>query len=530
LAQSQPANLVSEDESAVLVTADQKKAFIDSIVKLLERAATDPAAGGFDIVVDRLNHFFQGAPASTFALSPEARQYLTTKLKDQADRMVRPLEERQFTRPDARHVEDCMLYHAVASRVAGDGDDLTRVRRVFDWIVRQVQLVPPGSLAPPGLPQAPARPYDVLLRGMATETQGGWAERSWLFMSLCRQLGIDAGLVVYTPRADAVSPLRVQSAPKGPAFWAVVALIDGKPYLFDARIGLPIPGPDGRGVATLDEAATDPQVLARLDQPGTAPYGTTQADLASSTIQVMIESSPRFHSPRMRALEKELYGRNRLILFRDPAEEEAAFRKALGARFGGVELWGLPIEVQVRLFTDGNFVVAAQYPIQRFDHHFPLLAARMAELRGDLGGAIQMYMVRVRYPDNPVQVDDNKTPIPPAVQHDLDMYATYFLALSHLDQGNAQQAEFFFKETLRLLAGPGPEGQPLYWMFRWGARTNLGLLNAAKGDHVQAIRDFSEPTRTTQTVGNRLLARDLIWRDPFTPPVSRTGEVLTKSE
>ena len=43
-----------------------------------------------------------------------------------------------------------------------------------------------------------ARPYDVLLRGMATEADGIWAERAWLFMVLCRQIGIDTGLITYS--------------------------------------------------------------------------------------------------------------------------------------------------------------------------------------------------------------------------------------------------------------------------------------------------------------------------------------------
>ncbi len=51
-----------------------------------------------------------------------------------------------------------MLYSKIAARVAGTGDDLSRVRRLFDWIVRQVQLVPAGSLGTPDLPQAPVRP------------------------------------------------------------------------------------------------------------------------------------------------------------------------------------------------------------------------------------------------------------------------------------------------------------------------------------------------------------------------------------
>src|SRR5947208_1069135 len=80
---------------------------------------------------------------------------------------VKNLETPTFLMPDARHLEDCMLYYNVATRVGQTGDDLERVRRVFRWIMDQIQLVPAGSLAAPGLGQAFARPYDVLMRGMA---------------------------------------------------------------------------------------------------------------------------------------------------------------------------------------------------------------------------------------------------------------------------------------------------------------------------------------------------------------------------
>src|SRR5438132_176317 len=82
-----------------------------------------------------------------------------------------------------------------APRVGGVGDDRSRVRRVVRWIMDQIELVPAGALAAPGLGQAQARPYDVLMRGMATETEGFWAERGWVFMVLCRQLGVDVGLL-----------------------------------------------------------------------------------------------------------------------------------------------------------------------------------------------------------------------------------------------------------------------------------------------------------------------------------------------
>ena len=112
--------------------------------------------------------------------------------------MLKELEDRNWTLRDTRHLEDCMMYYGIATRVAGTGEDLARVRRVFDWVVRQVQLVPPGSLA---IGRAAAGRSPALrraARGMATEAEGFWAERAWLFMALCRQLEIDTGLITYT--------------------------------------------------------------------------------------------------------------------------------------------------------------------------------------------------------------------------------------------------------------------------------------------------------------------------------------------
>ncbi|MBX6313484.1 MAG: hypothetical protein IRY99_11295 [Isosphaeraceae bacterium] len=487
-------------------TAEGRKAIIESVVQLIQSAPLNPGGSNFDIATDRLNHLFAGTSAAEFTLSREDREFLQTKLPPE---ILQSLETREFTRRDARHIEDCMLYHAVATRGAGDGDDLTRARRLFDWIVRQIQLVPAGSLAPPvppgqaPKPQAEARPYDVLLRGMATEQGGYWAERGWLFMALCRQIGIDTGLISYTPVGR-----------QEPVVWITAALIDGKPYLFDARIGLPVPGPDGQGVATLEQAATDPQVLAQLDLPG-GPYQTTAADLNNGRIEVLIDSTLGYLSPRMRAVQKELEAvsaQNRVTLFRDPAEQRAAFAKALGPRFGDVGLWRLPVEIELRLFTDPQFVDATLYPIRIFDARWPLLSARLMQLRGDLTSAIQSY-VSFRFAEKALEAD-GKTPIPPHIQRDLDAYATYFLALAKLDQDDSSDP-FLFKKTLEL-PEPGP-GQPLYSMFRWGAQTNLALIHEARGDHTQAIRYFVRDDPTPQNHGNLLRACRLIWRDPFVP-------------
>src|SRR5262249_32043989 len=150
----------------------------------------------------------------------------------------------------------------IANRIAGTGDDLTRIRRLFDWMIRQVQLVPAGSFGPGSRMGPPfARPYDVLARGMATATEGtAWAERAWLFMALCRQLDIDAGLIAYTKgnTVDAVLAENPQGssrqAQKPRMVWLCAALIGDQAYLFDTRLGLEVPGPGGQGVATLEQA------------------------------------------------------------------------------------------------------------------------------------------------------------------------------------------------------------------------------------------------------------------------------------
>lgn len=470
-----------------------RPAILESVLSLIHSAALTPGGDNFKQAISKLNTYFADVPAARFALQPEVRQYLGTH--GLSEDMVRGLEQTSFGMADSRHVEDCMMYYGIATRVAGTGDDLTRVRRVFDWMVRQIQLAPAGALG-----QAQARPYDVLLRGMAVEAEEGWSERGWLFMSLCRQLGIDVGLLTYT-------------APGGskPNSWVCAALIDGKLYLFDPRLGLAIPGPGGEGVATLEEALSDPAVLGRLDLPGQAAYRPDLSLLKQSKIGILMDSSPGYLSPRMLLLQESLSGKNRTILHRNLLDQRDRFEQALGKDSDGVKLWPLPLLVETMLFTSGEFVQATLQSLYLFRPEFPLLYARIKQLRGELPEAITDYM-NLRVAEVPLMMD-KKTLIPPEIQQALVIHATYFLALDHLEQGNPRQADLFFTRTLQLLPAPGP-GLPYYHMFRWGAQTNLGLLNEAKGDDARAIMYFSERDPTMQHQGNLVRARELVWRDP----------------
>jgi hypothetical protein len=460
--------------------------------------------------------------------------------------MIRDLEKVEWDpRTDARHLEDCMMYSVIASRVGGSGEDLERATRVFDWIMKQIQLVPAGSLGGRQLPHVPARPYDLLLRGMATEAGGVWAERSWLFMSLCRQLNIDVGLLTYS-KGNVVEPL-VKSSSQGSATslaglakspkpvipWLCGALIDDKVYLFDARIGLPIPGPDGQGVATLDQVMTDPNLLEQMDLPGQEPYETSRASLLSSPskIGVLIDSSPEYFSPKMRLLQQELAGKNRTILHRDPAEQRDHFSQALGTKLSEVKLWQVPLYVRHELFTNGQFVQSTMRSMMLLGPEFPLVYARIKQLRGDFPQAVQEYVGFRLAPNVPYanlsDKDKNKDKdkekdkdkfVPKDVQQALDAYATNYLALAQLERNNLDQAKEMFEMLLTMLPEPGPN-QPYYNMFRWGAHANLGRIYEAKGDRRQAIAHYCQSDPTMQHIGNLLRARVIVWEDPMaTPP------------
>ncbi len=508
-------------------TVQRREVILANVIRLMRDAYKNPGGRSFELATENLNELFeQGTTPADYAPTPDSRDFLSRKIfeltKQDPAPVVKSLSSTKFVNRDARHIEDCMLYHAVATRIAGEGDDLTRVRRIFDWMVRNVQLVPAESLSGPGLKQAQARPADVLFRGMATEN-GSWSERGWLFMSLCRQIGVDAGILTFSPRRQ----MTMTAANAAPPLvsWVMAAIVDDKPYLFDQRIGLEIPSVDGSSVATLNDVVTYPEILERLDLPGQSNLGVSAADIAGSPtkIGVLLDSSIGYLSPRMRLLQGQLRGEYRTTLFRDPAEQARHFAKALGPRYGGSFLWSLPIQVEDLLFTNPDFVAATQASLQFFDNKYPLLYARTMQLRGELVDSTNRYLT-LRFAEKPVTTDGKENPIPAEAQKALDIYASYFLAQIALDRGNTDLAEFTYRKMLDLVPEPGP-GRYFFYMLRWGALNNLGRICEAKGDLAGAIAYYSESDSTNGMVtpqrhGNLLRARRLVWNNPLTEPTS----------
>jgi hypothetical protein len=503
-----------DTDDQVVADGDNRSALLKNVLRLIQDATTNHGGDRINIASKNLNHYFANVNELEFRLPDKTRDFLAKQLGEKG---VADLETPRFERRDGRHIEDCLLYQSIASRVAGDGDDLTRTRRIFQWVTQNIVLVPPGSLAPPGGEQAQARPFDVLLRGMATEVPGTiWAERSWVFMTLCRQISVDVGLIVHNVSNKGPAPppsIAAGGNEPATALWISGAAIGDQLYLFDCRIGMEIPGPSGNGVATLAQAATDPSILNQLHgATGAHAYPTTQADLVSGPILILFDPSPGYLSGRMRLLEKDLSGKDRMVLYRDPVEQAANFEKAIGTRFGGLGRWDLPLLVESQLFTNGKFVEATQYALRGFEAELPLVHARISQLRGALKDAIEKY-VRFRFSKGALQMD-GKTPIPPHVQNLMNMYATYFLALAKLENKESEEAAYLFQQSLAILPRPRP-GAPPFSMLRFGAYTNLGSIYERSGDAPRAARYYAEESPTPQSQGNLVRARNLVWRNPM---------------
>src|SRR5262249_26725156 len=155
------------------------------------------------------------------------------------------INSESFTLLDGHHLEAAFLFRDVALSFTRDGvlDNASPLRRAelaFDWAVRQVRL-PEGRDS-----DADPLPLDFVLR----RGRGSAEERALVFVALLQQLDLPGCLIALR------EPLAA-----GFQIWACGALIGRDIYLFDPRMGIPIPGPGGVGVATLTEAQNKPELL-----------------------------------------------------------------------------------------------------------------------------------------------------------------------------------------------------------------------------------------------------------------------------
>ena len=142
-------------------------------------------------VVQRLNQWAPTQPPpSDWRLDPMAGQ-LPASAKELPQ--VESLEKMDFSAYDGFALQEAVWLRDLSNWVRGDTlDDLTRTRRMFDWVVCNVQLERDSS------DRVPLLPWEILLLGRGTAM-----ERAWLFILMARQQGLDAALVAVETLASA---------------------------------------------------------------------------------------------------------------------------------------------------------------------------------------------------------------------------------------------------------------------------------------------------------------------------------------
>src|SRR5262249_49637780 len=95
-------------------TPEERKAILESSITLIQRAALQPGGDNFRLAVQKLNQYFEGTDANKYLLKSAGRDYLKTQLPEG---LLRELENQEWSLRDARHLEDCMMYYGIATRV-----------------------------------------------------------------------------------------------------------------------------------------------------------------------------------------------------------------------------------------------------------------------------------------------------------------------------------------------------------------------------------------------------------------------------
>jgi hypothetical protein len=281
---------------------------------------------GFRTAISQLNVYVENAaPEKPSGISPQEKDLLLKRyMLDDAE--LAEINRTSYTPLDAHYLDLCFLLRdALRSLKVEQLQPVDQAATSFAWAMRQVRLSnDSGDLLPPDF---------VLRRGW-----GNAHERALVYLAALERLGLPGCMVVFP-------------APPANRFW-VGALVNRDIYLFDTRLGVALPGPDGKGIATLAQLRTDPKLLQGVDLDHKS-YDVHAGDMAKGDVQVAGSLSAL--APRMRYLERLLATTEDIRLATDPSAVFSQFQTAVGQ---GVEVhvwnqrgsWDTPFRVARHFF------------------------------------------------------------------------------------------------------------------------------------------------------------------------------------
>ncbi len=366
--------------TAPTTTAGTTGSSEDLLVSVRETLRRGTDLNGCKGAVQQLNEHLNRHPDDRPpALSAAERELLTNRFGVETDELAE-VENPAFTLLDAHYLEQCTFLRDIARGLQVEElPPAERAAAAFRWVVREVRLRErAGTVLPVG---------SVLRRG-----SGSALERASVLVDLLEQLGVPGCLVTVTAGEQEQGP---------PMLWCAGAVVDKDVLLFDPRLGLPVPGPDGKGVATLAQVRAKPELVQALNVDDKLRYDITPARAKRAEIYLATPLSAL--APRQRWLQARLALPGRLALGVDVVplvERLEALLKAAGASTATVKAWNPVSETDtpVRALrtslppSEGGTDKTHQRQLWRLELvPWQLMPPRLAALEGEPGARLKEF-------------------------------------------------------------------------------------------------------------------------------------------
>jgi len=285
----------------------------ESVNSLAESLRKQEDIEGIGSELQRINAYLENREQEKpRPLSNREREVLTKEYGLANDELAE-IDTAGFSSLDAHYLESCFLMRDAARSLKVEKlPAQEQAAAAFAWVMRQVRLFEPGTAA-----KQPAKdilpPIVVLRRGWGTAQ-----DRALVFLALLGQLGIDGCVVTVPVASEGQAAVRT---------WVTGALVNKDIYLFDTRMGLPVPGAKGEGVATLAQVRTQPDILLALGTDSHYPYDVPPA--LAKRAQAFVACQLSALAPRMALLEEAMASGDKIYLRTDPVAVFQRFREAV---------------------------------------------------------------------------------------------------------------------------------------------------------------------------------------------------------
>ena len=413
---------------------------------------------------------------------------------------------------------------------ADDWNQLEVTMKLFDWTICNVGVdgQPNDVEKLVSYPESPLSDTAPVYRQLPWQTlmfaRGDVWQRARVFTQLAFCSGIDCVALALPSESGATENASLR-------LWCIGVPIGKSIYLFEPNWGLPIPSQADDGIATLQEARDNPNVLRRAKIPGFFEYPVEQKDL--SNVLALMDLEPFATSQSMHVLEQSLTGDNRLRIASNSDTFEERL-KSIDPKLT-VRHWNAPwlaqaynLSLRSRLDEQSPFSLTYVGNYGAYISDTPISQARNLHLLGKFNTNIESTGALKSYMD--VRVDEQTLK---KLETDKDTQASLGIVRRpnqplELFQMQIQQAQIFFRRskfdvamflgmanfdlqkldtsidwlTTRLLRLPATE--------KWHAQAHylVGRAYEEQGKVAEAIEEYKFD-KSPQAAGNRIRIRKL---------------------